>query len=194
MPNASPDDDRAHASSAQPADCTVLYVEDHPVNVLLMQALFDKRPGARLVVATSGAAALRAAQAERFDLMLLDLRLPDCHGTELLARLRALPGCDGVPAVAVTAEVTRELSGSSFVEVWHKPLELVTTLARLDRFLFGTPADRAADAASSRTTITAAPGWPWVAGGYGRHPSPPAVAVAPSRAAPSASCGRLDAL
>lgn len=120
------DDDRA--------GWTVLYVEDHPVNVLLMQALFAKRPRARLAVATTGEAGLQAAQAQAPDLLLLDLRLPDCHGSELLQRLRQLPGLAEVPAVAVTAEDTRDL-GAGFVEIWHKPMDMQATLLRLDRLL-----------------------------------------------------------
>lgn len=113
----------------------VLYVEDHPVNVLLMQALFSKRPNARLNIATTGEAGMQAAREQAPDLLLLDLRLPDCHGSELLQRLRALPGLAEVPAVAVTAEDTRELADAGFVEIWHKPMDMHATLFRLDRLL-----------------------------------------------------------
>jgi CheY-like chemotaxis protein len=128
----------------------VLYVEDHPVNVLLMQALFTKRPRARLTVATTGEAGLRAAVDQPFDLLLLDLRLPDCHGSELLQRLRALPGLAEVPAVAVTAEDTRDLGAAGFVEIWHKPMDMPATLFRLDRLL--ARCGREFEAASSYAT------------------------------------------
>ncbi|HEY0856754.1 MAG TPA: response regulator [Albitalea sp.] len=126
------EDERTGALTRRP---TVLYVEDHPVNVLVMQALFTKRPHARLVVATTGEEGLRAAVAEQPDLLLLDLRLPDCHGTELLQRLRGLPSLQHVPAVAVTAEDTRSMAPGDFVEIWHKPMDLHRTLARLDSLL-----------------------------------------------------------
>ena len=113
---------------------SVLYVEDHPVNVLLMQALFAKRPRARLTVAITGEGGLQAARAQAFDLLLLDLRLPDCHGSELLQQLRRLPGLAEVPAVAVTAEDTRDLD-AGFSEIWHKPMDMQATLLRLDRLL-----------------------------------------------------------
>ena len=89
----------------------VLYVEDHPVNVLLMQALFDRRPRARLCVAATAADGLAQALEETPDLLLLDLRLPDCHGTELLQRMRGHASLAAVPAIAVTAEDTGDLSG-----------------------------------------------------------------------------------
>ena len=52
--------DHAFRIPAEAPQRTVLYVEDHVVNVLLMQALFAKLPGARLVVATTGDAGWRA--------------------------------------------------------------------------------------------------------------------------------------
>lgn len=114
---------------------SVLYVEDHPVNVLLMQALFAKRPYARLAVATDGASGLRAALEDPPELLLLDLRLPDCHGTALLRRMREHSVLAQVPAVAVTAEDPASLEHGDFVEVWHKPLDLHATLLRLDLLL-----------------------------------------------------------
>jgi CheY-like chemotaxis protein len=113
----------------------VLYVEDHPVNVLLMQTVFELRPELRLVVAIDGASAMAAAAQVRPALLLLDLRLPDCHGTELLERLRAIPGWEAIPAIAVTAEAEFMPAGTSFSDVWHKPLRVPTLLARLDRVL-----------------------------------------------------------
>jgi CheY-like chemotaxis protein len=113
----------------------VLYVEDHPVNVLLMQTVFELRPELRLVVAVDGATALAAAGGLLPSLLLLDLRLPDCHGTQLLERLRALPGWADIPAIAVTAEAEFIPEGTTFSDVWHKPLRVPTLLARLDRVL-----------------------------------------------------------
>lgn len=113
----------------------VLYVEDHPVNSLLMQALFDRRPGLKLVVADSGQAAWRIAQTLQPRLLLLDLGLPDCHGSQLLQLLRTLPACQDVPAIAVTAEQEFDIAGTGFVEIWSKPLDLAQVLDRLDALL-----------------------------------------------------------
>jgi CheY-like chemotaxis protein len=118
---------------------TVLYVEDHPVNVMLMQALFEQRPGLRLVVATDGADALRMAARLQPLLMLLDLRLPDCHGSRLLQWLRQLPTCRDVPAIAVTAEDDFQIAGTTFLELWAKPLNLRRVLERLDALTLDTP-------------------------------------------------------
>jgi CheY-like chemotaxis protein len=110
-------------------------VEDHPVNVLLMQTVFELRPELELVVAVDGASAMEAAHGMQPALLLLDLRLPDCHGTELLERMRAIPGWEAIPAIAVTAEAEFIPDGTTFCDVWHKPLRVPTLLARLDRVL-----------------------------------------------------------
>lgn len=113
----------------------VLYVEDHPVNVMLMQALFERRRDLRLVVAGSGEEALCIASGLDPALLLLDLRLPDCHGSQLLPLLRQLPGCERAPAVAVTAEDDFSIAGTGFDELWTKPLDLGHVLMRLDALL-----------------------------------------------------------
>ena len=110
----------------------VLYVEDQPVNVALMEALFAMRPDLKLNVATNGEEGYQAATQDPPDLLLLDLRLPDCHGTELLARLREHPALSEVPAAAVTADELFDLSGSTFTETWRKPLDIRRVLSRLD--------------------------------------------------------------
>lgn len=121
-----------HRPPDDPRKPTVLYVEDYPANVVLMEALFLQRPWLALVVATTGEEALTLARGLNPVLLLLDLHLPDCHGSELLHGLRKLPGCEGPPAVAVTAEQHFQIEGTGFSELWTKPLDLLGTLARLD--------------------------------------------------------------
>jgi CheY-like chemotaxis protein len=113
----------------------VLYVEDHPVNVLLMQTVFELRPELDLVVAVDGMSAMAATTRVLPSLLLLDLRLPDCDGIELLERMRKVAGWEDIPAIAVTAEAEFMPAGTSFCDVWHKPLRVPTLLTRLDRVL-----------------------------------------------------------
>lgn len=130
----------------------VLYVEDQPANVLLMRAMFSRRPEYRLQIATDGGSGLEAANAYQPDLLLLDINLPDCHGSELLRQLRMLPGCTHTPAIAVTADPMFSLSGTSFAELWHKPLRLQYALGRLDHWLGESSSDSqaASDAMPAR--------------------------------------------
>jgi len=119
--------------SAEPK--VVLYVEDDPVNVLLMQAIFEQRPGLSLVVALDGQQALEIASTLRPSLLLLDMRLPDCNGADLLPMLQRQPGYTGLNAVAVTAEPHHPVARTGFCELWAKPLNIAHTLARLDQLV-----------------------------------------------------------
>jgi CheY-like chemotaxis protein len=113
----------------------VLYVEDQPVNVLLMQSLFERLGCAELLVAHSGAECLRLVRSWQPTLLLLDIGLPDCTGIELLEALRRLPGGAETPAVAVTAEPAFDIQGTGFAEMWEKPLDLPRVLSRLRQLL-----------------------------------------------------------
>lgn len=125
----------------RPAPQEVFYVEDHPTNVLLMKAVFKRRPHLRLVVAGDGQEARNLARGMQPSLLLLDLRLPDCHGADLLKELRQFEGWDAVPAVAVTGEQGFEVGGTGFCEVWPKPIDLGFVLKRLDQLAAQTQAE-----------------------------------------------------
>lgn len=119
----------------------VLYVEDDPVNVMLMQGILELRSGSRLQVARNGAEACEQAAAGRVDLVLCDQRLPDIPGDQLLARLRNAGLPAAVPALLVTAEaehVAAELARrGGFDGYWTKPLDVAAALRSLERWLGG---------------------------------------------------------
>jgi len=97
----------APAATTAPApavpDLRVLYVEDNPVNVMLMEGVLQRRPGLHLHCETNGPAGLAAAAALRPHLILLDLSLPGLSGHEVLQRLRASAATAATPCVAVSA-------------------------------------------------------------------------------------------
>ncbi len=119
----------------------VLYVEDDPVNAMLMQGIVELRPGCRLHVARSGAEARRFVAVQHVDLLLCDLRLPDVAGDALLAQLHEAGLAAGVPALLVTAEaeyVAADLARrGGFDGFWSKPLDVAATLRSLERWLGG---------------------------------------------------------
>ena len=80
----------------------VLVVEDNPHSLELMSYLLDTA-GYTVHCARSGAEAVRLAEHERVDVVLLDLQLPDVDGYQVLRMLRAQPRIAAVNIVAVTA-------------------------------------------------------------------------------------------
>jgi signal transduction histidine kinase/ActR/RegA family two-component response regulator len=146
-PAAVPPPGTAAAASPEPAGGGhVLYVEDNPVNVLVMQAMLARRPAVTLNVAVDAAAALRCVRQCRPALLLIDMHLPDATGLELLQLLRREPGLDAVPAIVVSAsaepEAQAQARAQGFDAYWTKPLDLDTTLAQLDRWLQPVPPPR----------------------------------------------------
>jgi PAS domain S-box-containing protein len=121
----------------------VLYVEDNPVNALIVGELLARRSDLSLHVATDGASGVAQAAALRPDLILLDMQLPDFDGFEVLRRLKAQPDTAGIPCIAVSAnampqDIERALQ-AGMSDYWTKPLDLKAFMAALDR-LFGSPA------------------------------------------------------
>ena len=94
-----PREDERIAAAAAPG-ARILLVEDNPINALLARALLS-REGCEVEHAVSGEQALTAVEVERFDLILMDMRMPGLSGEQTARRLRA----EGVatPIVALTA-------------------------------------------------------------------------------------------
>lgn len=79
----------------------ILLVEDTPVNMYVLQRVL-RNEGFDVVEATDGKEAIRKAEKEKPDVVLMDMRLPDMSGYEAVAILRKrLPA---LPIIAVTAD------------------------------------------------------------------------------------------
>lgn len=101
-----PDEDLGDAGGGSPAAPTtarILYVEDNELNRLLVESYLATRPGHELLCCTTGAAALEAARRQPPDLLLLDMHLPDMHGTDVLQALRRDPLLHDLPCVMLSA-------------------------------------------------------------------------------------------
>ncbi|WP_300577880.1 response regulator [Phenylobacterium sp.] len=98
-----PEDDRVAPAAAPGA--RVLLVEDNPVNALLARTLLT-REGCSVDHAMTGQEALAALKVGAYDLVLMDMRLPDIPGEETTRRLRAA-GIE-TPVVALTANAFQE--------------------------------------------------------------------------------------
>ncbi len=86
----------------------VLVVEDVEINRMIVEALLAKN-GHSAVLTTNGAEAVRAVEAEDFDVILMDLRMPVMSGIEATRRIRQMAGHKGhIPVIALTADVVEE--------------------------------------------------------------------------------------
>ncbi len=113
-----------------------LVVDDVPdvtdmLSVLLTYAGYD------VVTADSAAAAIAAAGQKQFDVIISDIGMPEMNGYELARRLRAHPGYESVPMVAVTGysmfdDRERSLS-AGFNAHLTKPIEPQTLLDLIEQ-------------------------------------------------------------
>jgi CheY-like chemotaxis protein len=82
---------------------TVLYVEDNPANLRLIEQLIARRPDIRLLSAIDGNLGIQLARAHLPDVILMDINLPGISGIEALEILRADPATAHIPVVALSA-------------------------------------------------------------------------------------------
>lgn len=114
----------------------LLYIEDNPVNTLVVQELVAMRPGLKLDCAADGVSGLALAMQLAPELILIDIQLPDIDGFEVLRRLRAQPQTAHIRCIAVSADAlasdiarARQLG---FSDYWTKPLDFTQFLGGLD--------------------------------------------------------------
>ena len=122
----------------RPRPLRVLVADDNPVNCRLMEIILE-RQGHTVTVARDGQEAVTAAAGGDFDLVLMDVRMPELDGLAATARIRALPdqARAHVPIVAVTANAMRDDAerciASGMTGYLTKPVDTGTLLATVDR-------------------------------------------------------------
>ncbi|HYZ28696.1 MAG TPA: ATP-binding protein, partial [Thermoleophilaceae bacterium] len=110
----------------------VLYIEDDAANAHLMAQLFAEEPRLELLTTMYGKLGLELARQHRPDLILLDVNLPDMHGTELMKRLRSDETTRAIAVIAVSADATEEqrtrMTALGVSRYLTKPLALDTVM------------------------------------------------------------------
>ena len=106
---------------------TVLYIEDNAANTLIVQELLKPWPGVGLLVAADGRSGIARAREAVPDVVLLDMRLPDMHGLEVLAALRTDPRTAAIPVVSLSASAMPEevdaARAAGATAYWTKPVD-----------------------------------------------------------------------
>ena len=84
----------------------VLYVDDNPMLIKLVERIFASDPAVTVQTAPDGAAALHLAAQQQPDIVFLDLHLSDMSGAVLLQRFQSDPRTRSVPAVIVSGDTS----------------------------------------------------------------------------------------
>ncbi|MGO9784372.1 MAG: response regulator [Streptosporangiaceae bacterium] len=117
---------------------TLLYIEDNENNISLVRALIKRRPQIELHVAMNGRDGVQAALDKQPGLILLDNRLPDSTGGEILRELAATTATAAIPVVAFSSDsgdVIDELLANGAIESVAKPFDIHQFMDIIDRYL-----------------------------------------------------------
>ncbi len=127
---------------------TLLYVEDNPANLQLVEQLIARRPDIRLLSARDGTLGVRLARENKPDVILMDINLPGISGIDALKILLEDPSTAHIPVVALSAnamprDIERGLA-AGFFRYLTKPIRVGEFMKTLDVALeFASQATRA---------------------------------------------------
>jgi CheY-like chemotaxis protein len=115
---------------------TVLYVEDNPANLKLVEQIIARHTDISLLTAVNGKAGVEIAHTSQPDVILMDINLPGINGIEALKILRADPATSHIPVIAVSAnamplDVERGLKAGFFRYI-TKPIKVNELMEALD--------------------------------------------------------------
>jgi PAS domain S-box-containing protein len=126
---------RAQAQAGAPLR-TLLYVEDNPANLKLVEQLIARRPTIRLLIAVDGNMGIQLARANQPDMILMDINLPGISGIEALKILRDDPATAHIPIVALSANaMPRDIAKgleAGFFSYLTKPIKVKEFMEALD--------------------------------------------------------------
>jgi len=116
----------------------ILYIEDNPENRMLMRRVLVAE-GYLMEEAVDGQSGMEKAAERPPDLILMDINLPEIDGYEVTARLKQLPNMQGVPIIAVTANVMkgdREKTLAAGCDGYiQKPIDIDLLPSQIESFL-----------------------------------------------------------
>jgi signal transduction histidine kinase/CheY-like chemotaxis protein len=118
---------------------TLLYVEDNPANLMLVEDLIVRRPDIRLLSARDGQEGLEMARLYRPTLILMDINLPGISGISVLRQLAEDPLTSHIPVVALSANaMPRDIEKglkAGFYRYLTKPIKVKAFMDTLDMAL-----------------------------------------------------------
>jgi len=130
---------------------TLLYVEDNPANLELVEQLIARRPDLRLLSAADGDLGIEFARAYQPEVILMDINLPGVSGIAALKMLRADPSTAHIPIIALSANAVphdiQKALDAGFFNYLTKPIKVDQFMEALDVALkYSQTAGRAAKA------------------------------------------------
>jgi PAS domain S-box-containing protein len=119
---------------------TILYIEDNISNIELFEHIISThRPEIRLITTSYGEQTVGMAIMHRPDLVLLDLNLPDIHGSEVLRLLLNNEKTNSIPVIIISADAMpyqlEMLLDAGAKNYLTKPIDILNTLQLIDEYM-----------------------------------------------------------
>ncbi len=118
---------------------TLLYVEDNPANMQLIEAMAATINGLSLITATNAEQGLQLARNTPPDLIILDINLPDMDGFQVLQHLRDSKNTEHIPVLALSASAmpldVEKGKEAGFLRYLTKPIDIGEVCAVISEFL-----------------------------------------------------------
>jgi PAS domain S-box-containing protein len=126
----------APQSQGNPAVRTLLYVEDNPANLMLVEQIIENHPHIRMLSARDGYHGIALARAHLPDVILMDINLPGISGVQALKLLRQDLTLAHIPVIALSAnamfrDIEKGLS-AGFFRYLTKPIKINEFISALD--------------------------------------------------------------
>ncbi len=118
---------------------SLLYVEDNPANLMLVEEILERLPEIHLLTARDGISGVKLALAALPDVILMDINLPGISGINALKLLSENPATAHIPVIALSANaIPRDIEQglqAGFFRYLTKPIKVVEFMATLDEAL-----------------------------------------------------------
>jgi signal transduction histidine kinase/ActR/RegA family two-component response regulator len=129
------DESKIDHGSAQ----SILYIEDNPENIKLMETIIDKIENTRLLTVDSATAGFDLATSKKPDLILMDINLPGMNGLQALKQLRRTRSTRDIPVIAITSNsLEKDIEAglrAGFMAYITKPIKIPDFIARIGKAL-----------------------------------------------------------
>ena len=116
----------------------ILIVDDNP-DIVRLLTLRLKTNGFEVIATEDGETAIKKANQEKPDLILLDIRMPEMDGFQVLAKLKGSLQTKAIPVIMLTAEAKTEVikraSEAGAIDYAVKPFEIISVLKKIRKAL-----------------------------------------------------------
>ena len=116
----------------------VLIIEDNEINLYLMRTIVRKL-GYQVIEARDGLSGVELAIAERPDLILMDIQLPELDGYEATKRIRAIEETKNIPIIAITSYAMvgdrEKILAAGCTAYIEKPIEPESFIEELNKYI-----------------------------------------------------------